>query len=328
MSGAAETTGLRHSVWVGLVGPTGSGKSQLAVELAKSFLGEIVNCDALQVYRSLDIGTAKVRGSQTRGVPHHLFDIIAPTAEFSAAEFTKRAAGVIHSITMRGRLAFLVGGTGLYLRSLRHGLFLGPGRSPRVRQVLRQTASAHGPGYLHDFLSRLDPMAAKGVHPNDEVRLVRALEVCLVTGRRFSELKGERSSPLPGFRSILLGLAPERDELRQRIESRVEAMFAMGFVQEVRELMNIYGYDCKAFKAIGYREVAAAIRGDCTFKEAKALTFSATVQYAKRQMTWFRRESDVVWFKGCGNERRTIEAAHKHLTSELELRKRSSSVDA
>ncbi len=325
---AVEAVGRRQAVWVGLIGPTGSGKSQLAVELAGSFSGEVVNCDALQVYRGLDIGTAKIRDSETRGIPHHLFDVIAPNAEFSAAEFAARSADVIRSITLRDRLAFLVGGTGLYLRSLRHGLFAGPGRMPRVRRELRRIAETRGPGYLHHFLSRLDPTAAGGIHRNDELRLIRALEVCLVTGRRFSDLKRERSSPLPEFRSILLGLAPGRDELKRRIVCRVEAMFAGSLVQEVRQLMGMYGNECPAFKAIGYREVAAAIRGDCTVEQAQALTLSATVQYAKRQMTWFRRESDVAWFEGCGDERRTAQAVRQHLTSEMEALEKAPSAEA
>jgi tRNA dimethylallyltransferase len=288
--------------FIAIVGPTGSGKSGLALDLAERCGGEVVSFDALQVYRGLDIGTAKLPPSERRGVPHHLLDEVAPEQEFSAAEFVRRAVPVIEDVASRGKLPILAGGTGLYLRALRRGLFEGPGRAPGVRQRLAEIADRRGPEALHRILRRWDPGLASRIHPNDRVRLVRGIEVFLGSGRRMSDLMSRRASPLVGFRDILLGLRPDREALKVRLEARVDAMFARGLVEEVRRLRLQHGAAIPAFKAIGYREVLRYLDGEIGLSTARALTVRATTQYAKRQMTWFRREPDVVWFEGVGDD--------------------------
>ncbi|HEY7698651.1 MAG TPA: tRNA (adenosine(37)-N6)-dimethylallyltransferase MiaA [Vicinamibacteria bacterium] len=289
---------------VAVVGPTGAGKSDLALELAEEFGGEVVSVDALQVYRGLDIGTAKVPPEARRGIPHHLLDELAPNEEFSAAEFVKRAVPVIEGIAARGKLPILVGGTGLYLRALTRGLFEGPGRSPEVRDRLRALVDRRGPRALHRILRRWDPPLAGRIHENDRVRLVRGLEVYLSSGRRMSELMADRRRPLEGFRDILVGLRPDREVLKARVEDRVLSMFSRGFPEEVRRLRREYGAGIPAFKAIGYREVLLHLDGEMDVASARNLTVRATTQYAKRQMTWFRREPEVHWFEGCGDDAR------------------------
>jgi tRNA dimethylallyltransferase len=287
---------------VAIVGPTGAGKSDLALDLAESFDGEVVSFDALQVYRGLDIGTAKVPPSDRRGIPHHLLDEVGPGEEFSAASFVRRAVPAIEDIAARGKLPILVGGTGLYLRALRRGLFEGPGRVPDLRARLSGIARRRGPGALHRILRRWDQELAGRIHPNDGVRLVRGLEVYLASGRKMSELMGGRQRPLAGFRDILVGLRPDRELLKARVEARVHRMFSRGLVEEVRRLRLEHGAEAPAFKAIGYREVLLHLDRGMDVDEARRLTIVATFQYAKRQMTWFRREPEVEWFEGCGDD--------------------------
>jgi tRNA dimethylallyltransferase len=289
---------------VAVVGPTGAGKSDLALYLAGALGGEVLSSDALQVYRGVDVGTAKLAFEERRGVPHHLIDLVAPTEEFSAAEFVRRAVPVIHDVARRGRVPVLVGGTGLYLRALRRGLFEGPGRSPEIRQRLGEIAERRGVRALHRILRRWDPGLAARIHPNDRIRLVRGIEVYLASGRRMSDLMGERRSPLRGFQDTLVGLRPDRESLKARIGARVESMFARGFVAEVRRLRSEHGDDVPAFKAIGYREVLLHLDGKIDLDEARRRVAVATTQYAKRQMTWFRREPDVHWFEGFGDDER------------------------
>jgi tRNA dimethylallyltransferase len=288
---------------IAIVGPTGAGKSELALELAESLVGEVVSFDALQVYRGLDIGTAKVLPSERRGIPHHLLDEVEANEEFSAAEFVRRAVPAIEDIAARGKVPILVGGTGLYLRALRRGLFEGPGRSPGIRDRLLAIADRRGTKALHRMLRRWDPDLARRIHENDRVRLIRGLEVYLASGRRMSELMITRRRPLEGFQDILVGLRPDREVLKARVEARVNAMFARGLVDEVRRLLLAHGAGIPAFKAIGYREVLLHLDGELDVDGARRLTLLATTQYAKRQMTWFRREPEVRWFDGCGDDR-------------------------
>jgi tRNA dimethylallyltransferase len=287
---------------IAVVGPTGSGKSALAVEVARAFDGEILSCDALQVYRGLDIGTSKPTAAERGGIPHHLLDVVPPDEEFSAAQYVALAAPVIFDIAARGRLPVIVGGTGLYLRALRSGLFQGPGRSTAIRERLSRIADRRGSGGLHRILSRWDPASAARIHPNDRVRLVRGIEVFLASGRPMSELMRERKSPLERFRDILIGLRPSREHLAQRITDRVDAMYSRGLVGEVRRLEADHGAGIPAFKAIGYREALLLLAGEIDSSRAKELTVRATTQYAKRQMTWFRREPGVTWFDGAGDD--------------------------
>ena len=302
---------------VAVVGPTGSGKSDLGIRIARELAGEIVGCDALQIYKQLDIGTAKVPPSERGGIAHHLVDLVPPDQEFSAADYIKLAAPVIEDITRRKKLPVVVGGTGLYLRALRRGLFEGPGRSPEVRERLTKIAERRGTKGLHRVLERWDRASAEQIHPNDRVRIIRALEVWLESGQPMSELMGARRSPLPGFQVILVGLSLSREELEKRIGRRVERMFARGFADEVRALCREHGENLPAFKAIGYRETMDYLAdGLDEGRLLKAITL-ATTQYAKRQMTWFRREEGVEWFGGSGDDASVQDAVLQYLGQEL-----------
>ena len=304
---------------VAIVGPTGSGKSGLALQLASRLDGEIVGCDALQVYRGLDVGTAKPTVTERRRIPHHLIDFVSPREEFSAADYISHAVPAIRNIAAAGRLPLVVGGTGLYLRALRRGLFEGPGRSPEIRELLARIGDRKGSGYLHRMLRRVDRRSAERVHPNDRIRLVRALEVFIQSRRPMSSLMAARRSPLPEFHVILIGLAPSRDVLRARIEARVARMFDQGLVDEVKKLKNDYGEDVPAFKAIGYRETLRYLSGELDEERARQLIALASIQYAKRQMTWFRREENIEWFDGYGEDPSVVEAVATYLRPQQEL---------
>ena len=289
-------------VLVAVVGPSGAGKSELALALARAFNGEIVNCDALQVYRGMDIGTAKLLPGARGGIRHHLLDIAAPTESFSAADFVARAVPAVEDIVGRGKLPIVVGGTGLYLRALRRGLFEGPGRVPELRRRLEGLVERRGTVVLHRLLRRWDPSSAARIHFNDRVRIVRAIEVCCVSGRPMSELMATRRRPLKGFRDILVGLRPAREPLSTRIELRAAEMLAHGLVKEVSELKEQFGDEIQAFKAIGYRETLRFIEGEIDKEDACKMIARSTLRYAKRQMTWFRREEETRWFDGFGDD--------------------------
>ncbi|MFQ5793286.1 MAG: tRNA (adenosine(37)-N6)-dimethylallyltransferase MiaA [Acidobacteriota bacterium] len=243
------------TVLVGILGPTGSGKSRLSITLAKHFDGEVVGCDALQVYRGVDVGTGKLSSAARAGIPHYLLDVVEPDGEFSAADYVREAAPVVRDISRRGKLPLVVGGTGLYFRSLRRGLFEGPGRVPKLRARISRVAGRRGTAYVHRMLCRRDPTSAARIHPNDLVRTIRALEVTLLSSRPMSDVMRERRRRLEGFQFSLVGLSPPREELRRRIDIRVRRMFDEGLVDEVRRLQERYGTEIPAFKAIGYREV-------------------------------------------------------------------------
>ncbi|HSF15352.1 MAG TPA: tRNA (adenosine(37)-N6)-dimethylallyltransferase MiaA [Vicinamibacteria bacterium] len=306
----------RAEALVAIVGPTGSGKSDLAVELSRALGGEIVGCDALQVYRGFDVGTAKLPQQARREVPHHLLDVASPSDEFSAARYVSIATECILQIRNRGNLPIVVGGTGLYLRALRYGLFEGPSREPTLRARLWGIERRRR-GKLHRMLARWDPPSAARIHPNDSVRLVRALEVYLSSGRPMSSMMTERRAPLSGFRDILVGLRPGRAVLARRISERVESMYAGGLAEEVRGLVARHGMALPAFKAIGYRECLAAMAGRIDWDRAQSLTEKATIQYAKRQLTWFRKETGVTWFDGVGDEPSVRSNVLWHLRREL-----------
>jgi tRNA dimethylallyltransferase len=274
------------------------------LSIARAFSGEVVGCDALQVYRGLNVGTAKLSESERLGVAHHLLDVADPNDEYSAARYAVEAAAAVRDIADRGRLPIVVGGTGLYLRALRRGLFAGPGRSPALRQRLGTIIARGGGPRLHALLTRRDPVSAERIHPNDYVRIVRALEVTLLTARPMSELMSLRQSPLHDFETVLLGLALDKDVLSSRVEARVREMFESGLVEEVELLRARFGDHLPAFKAIGYREVVSALRGECDLAHAEEMTIRATLRYAKRQMTWFRSEDGIQWLRGAGDEPR------------------------
>lgn len=288
---------------VALVGPTASGKSALAVRLASALGGEIINFDSVQVYRGCDVGSGKLSAAERQGVPHHLIDIVEPGTIFTAGDFRRAGLSLIEAIRRRDKVPVLVGGTGLYLRALLVGLFVGPPRSEELRNRLREISARHGREFLHRMLVRKDPASAARIHPRDTQKLIRALEVCWLARRPFSDLLGQGREALRGFRLFKVGLNPPRTELYRCIDKRVEQMFAGGLVDEVRAITARVGHRAgPPLEALGYRQALAFIQGDMTLESAIGETQLATRQYAKRQLTWFRREPEVRWFNGFGSD--------------------------
>ena len=291
----------RQRRFIGVVGPTASGKSALAIALARAFDGEIVSCDSTAVYRGLDIGTDKPSGAERAAVPHHLIDVAAPTEVYSAARFAEDAGRVIHAIARRGRLPIVAGGTGFYYRALVRGLFPGPARDERLRARLDQVAARRGVEALHRWLSRVDPASALRIQPRDQKRLVRALEVYLLTGRPLSDHFEATQSAVPGFAVRTLGVAMPRPALRARVSARVDQQLARGVVQEVEQLVAAgVPETAHAFSGLVYRQIMDLRRGIRGLAETRDLIVQENMRYARRQLTWFRKEADVVWFEGGG----------------------------
>jgi tRNA dimethylallyltransferase len=290
---------------IAVVGPTGSGKSDLALRIALEFQGEIVNCDSLQIYRHFDIGTAKMPAGERRGIPHHLLDIIDPDEIFTAGEFARRATDALREISARYHVPVVVGGTGFYLRALLDGLFAGPTRDEdlRVRLKLRESRR---PGSLHRLLCRFDPDAAARIHAHDVPKVIRALEICLLTRRPVTRLFEEGRSALVGYRTLKLGISPDRTALYQRLDSRCASMFHGGLVEEVKRIL-VMGYreDSKPFESHGYKQILQMLRGELTEEEALLDAQRNTRRYAKRQVTWFRQERGVCWLSGFGVDENT-----------------------
>lgn len=285
---------------VAIAGPTGSGKSELALRIAEQCNGEIINCDSLQVYRHFDIGTAKLPEGERRGIPHHLIDIVNPDQIFTAGEFARTAAEAIADITARGKLPVLAGGTGFYLRALLDGLFEGPPRDQALRDRLAAREMRRA-GSLHRILKRVDREAAARIHPNDIPKLTRALEVCLLAQRPVSELFRESRSALAGYRTLKLGLMPPREELYRKIDARCAWMFENGLLEEVRHILSLgFAASCKPFESHGYKQSLQLIRGELTRCDAIQSAQRNTRRYAKRQETWFRRERGMEWLRGFG----------------------------
>lgn len=289
---------MEEHVAVAIVGPTGSGKSQLALAAAREFGGEIVSCDALQVYRGMDIGTAKPTVAERAGVPHHMLDLRNPGEDFSAGDYQRMGREALHTVVTRGNLPIVVGGTGFYLKALVEGLFKGPGRSEVLRARLRKIAARKGSARLHSILCNVDPASAKHIQTADIARTVRALEVFFLTGKPLSSWQNQPRVALQGFRWLKLGIAWPREALYERINARVEQMYHDGLVEEARALAGTYSKTCHAFKAIGYRQCLVFLEGGCTLEQAIRDTQQETRRYAKRQLTWFRSLSDIVWLNG------------------------------
>ncbi len=286
-----------------IVGPTASGKTALSLALAERFGGEIVNCDSVAMYREFEIGTAKPSASERARAPHHLFDCVEPTSFITAGEYARRARTVLAEIRCRERLPIVVGGTGLYLRALLEGLFEGPERSEELRERLRRTAANRGSAHLRKVLRRLDSAAAEKIHANDMPKLIRAIEVCLASRQKMSELwRQQGRDPLPGFRIFRLGLDPDRAVLYERINARAQAMFDAGVVEETHVLLKKYGRVAGPLGSLGYRQAVQFLQGDLTREQAVQAAQQAHRNYAKRQMTWFRREPEVNWLKGFGGD--------------------------
>ncbi len=283
---------------VGVVGPTASGKTDFAVDLALKRNGEVVSCDSMQIYRGMDIGTAKPTADETRGVPHHMIDIADPSEEFNVARFVKMARAAIDDILSRGRLPVLCGGTGLYFDSVVSNISFTESRSdPEYRAELKALAEKNGAEHIHEMLRAVDPKAAEDIHPNNLRRVIRALEIYRTTGRPKSELDIEqRGEPL--YDAEIYGLTRPREELYDRINRRVDIMLGRGLEAEVRGLIESGAdLDSTAMQAIGYKEMAEYIRGECSLSEAAEKIKRESRRYAKRQMTWFRRNKNIKWIE-------------------------------
>ena len=307
----------REPLLVVIVGPTGSGKTALSLAIAEKFNGEIVNCDSVAVYREFEIGTAKPTAEERMRAPHHLLDTVDPREPFTAGDYARLARDTIGDISRRGRLPIVAGGTGLYLRALLEGLFEGPPRSEELRERLRARDSKRGPGYLHRVLQRLDPDAAAAIHANDTPKLIRAIEVCVSSRERMTELWKRGRDPLRGYRVLKIGLNPDRNELYTRLNARAARMFEAGLIEETRQLMERYGDEARPLGSTGYAQAVQFLRGEIDRKLALWAAQQSHRNYAKRQITWFRREPDVHWYAGFGDnpeiQRRAVEIVQKDL---------------
>jgi len=289
-----------------ILGPTGSGKTALSLALAERFHGEIVNCDSVAMYREFRIGTAKPTPEEQARAPHHLLDIIEPAGYTTAGEYARQAREIIRDINNRNSLPVVVGGTGLYLRALIEGLFPGPARSEELREKLRSRAREKSPGHLHKILRRLDPTAAERIHANDLPKVIRAIEVSLAVRKPISDQWAEGRNALEGFRVFRVGLDPDRNLLYERINQRVLRMFSEGLVEEARRLLQKYGDSARPLSSIGYKQVVQLLKGEINHEETVRAVQQAHRNYAKRQMTWFRREPEVRWISGLGDEPRVL----------------------
>ncbi len=288
---------------VAVVGPTASGKSALGVRLAEQLGGEVVACDSTQLHRGFDIGTAKPSLAARHGITHHLLDVLAPTEEATAGGYAQMALRVLEDMRQRGRLPIFTAGTGLYLRALLEGLADLPQRSEELRKRLRSSAAIHAQGYLHRMLKRLDPAAAWKIAPNDKQKLIRAIEICLLARKPLTEVHRGGRTPLQGWRAVKIGLMPPREVLYERIHARIEEMLSKGWVEEVCRLVaSGLPENAKPFDFIGYHELRAELQGEITLDAARAAIEQATRRYAKRQLTWFRKESGVHWLTGFGDD--------------------------
>jgi len=296
-----------------ILGPTASGKTALSLALAARFQAEIVNGDSVAMVRELEIGTAKPSAEERSRVPHHLLGVVEPTAAMTAGEYARQAREVLEDIKRRGRVPIVVGGTGLYLRALLEGLSPGPQRWEELRERLRARAGQKEPGYLRRVLRRLDPPAADHIHAHDTPKLIRAIEVCLASHVPMSAMWKQGRDQLHGFRILRLGLHPDRDALYARINQRAQGMFDQGLVEETRELLEKYGNCTRFLGALGYKQAVQLLRGELTRDAAIAAAQQAHRNYAKRQLTWFRREPDVVWLAGFGDDARVQNEAEERV---------------
>jgi tRNA dimethylallyltransferase len=320
-----------------VLGPTASGKTSLSLALARHFHGEILNCDSVAMYREFEIGTAKPTRAERAEIPHHLIDCVDPRQNVSAGEYARQARCILREISRREAaqrekaqpekaqpektssetalsdqdptsnrqrqpLPIVTGGTGLYLRALLEGLFPGPQRSEELRHKLRDRAAKHGTGHLHRILRRLDPSAANRIHANDVPKMIRAIEVCLASRRPMTELWQRGRETLQGFRILRLGLNPDRDSLYARIDHRAQKMFDQGLITETEKLLAKFGDRAHPFQSLGYKQACQFLRGELDRESALRAAQQAHRNYAKRQMTWFRRESDVSWLIGFGDD--------------------------
>ncbi len=312
----------RDRLVVVVLGPTASGKTALALAIARHFGGEIVNCDSIAMYREFEIGTAKPTAAERSEIPHHLLDCVDPLADVTAGEYARQARQILREIAAREIvshetpsgdtllndglrlqcLPIVSGGTGLYLRALLEGLFPGPQRSEELREKLRARVDDRGAAHLHRILRRLDAAAAERIHVNDVPKMIRAIEVCLAARRPMTELWEQGRETLQGFRILRLGLNPERESLYARINQRARRMFDQGLIEETKRLLAKYGEKARPLASLGYKQAVQFLRGELDRKSALAAAQQAHRHYAKRQMTWFRREPNVHWLAGFGDD--------------------------
>jgi tRNA dimethylallyltransferase len=286
-----------------VLGPTASGKSSLGISLAQKLGGEILACDSTQIYRHFDIGTAKVLTSEQEGVPHHLTDLVEPNEVFTAGEYRRHALAALEDLRRRSKVPVITAGTGLYLRALLEGLAEAPARSEKLRERLRQKAAERGAEHLHRVLARLDREAAARIAPRDTQKVIRAIEMRVLTGKAVGEIHRVGRDPLRGYQITKIGLQPERAALYARIDARVRSMIAAGWIDEVRRLIAAgVPADAKPFQFIGYSELRAHVQGRLTPEAAIQKIQQATRNFAKRQITWFKRETGVTWLSGFGDD--------------------------
>ena len=299
---------------VAIFGPTASGKSSLAIALAEKLNGEVIACDSTQIYRGFDIGTAKPSEAERRDICHHMIDLVSVTEVFTAGEYRHRTIDVLADLRRRQRLPIFSVGTGLYFRALMEGLADAPTRSDHLRVKLDTRAQKRGNAHLHKILRRLDPVAAKRISPNDGQKLVRAVEVCLLAGRPLTEVLEEGRRSLQGYTALKIGLNPPRQALYERIENRVRSMLDRGWSKEVAALLAEGApQNAKPFEFIGYRELRAHLENHAPLSNTLEAIAQATRRYAKRQLTWFRREAGIQWLAGFGDAPETLSAALNYL---------------
>jgi tRNA dimethylallyltransferase len=294
-----------------VAGPTASGKTALAMKLAEELDGEIISCDSVAVYRLMEIGTAKPRIEERERVQHHCIDLYWPDEACTAGDYARQAREAIAGIRGRGRIPIVAGGTGLYLRALLEGLAPTPQRDNVLRERLRELASGKGSAWLHRMLRRLDPRAAELIHANDLPKLIRSIEVTFGARQPQTEQWQAGRDPLRGYRVLEMGLAPERERLYARINERAAGMFERGLVAETKMLRERYGDDCRALGALGYAQAMSVLRGELMVDEAVAAAQQGHRNYAKRQGTWFRRDTGMTWLKGFGDEAAVQDEASK-----------------
>ena len=302
-----------------IVGPTASGKTALALRLADEFNGEIVSCDAVAVYRGLDVGSAKPTVQERARVRHHAVDILDPNEASTAGDYARASRAALNEIKERGKLPIVTGGTGLYLRALLEGLAPAPPRDEELRERLRGRAARHGAKYLHRLLRRLDAAAAEAIHPNDLPKMIRSIEVTMAARQPQSEQWRGGRDQLRGFRVLQMGLNPPRAALYQRINERAARMFDEGLLEETRAVREQLGDECRALVSLGYAQALSLLRGEMTRAEAIATAQQGHRNYAKRQMTWFRRDKQIEWLAGFGDDAavqaRAVQLVKQHLAS-------------
>jgi tRNA dimethylallyltransferase len=306
---------------IAVLGPTATGKSALALAIAERYDGEIVNCDSTAVYRGFDIGTDKVVRDDRRGIPHHLIDIADPTEEYTAAQYARDASAAIRDIHARGRLPLLVGGTGFYYRALTRGLFPGPGRDAELRRRLESIAERREVTFLHRMLRKVDPESAVRIQPRDLKRIVRALEVFVLTGRPLTSHFASTASPIPDVDVLTMALRLPAAQISDRVTRRVDEQFRRGLLDEIRTLLDSgISEAARPFGGLVYRQTLEHLHGLRDEASTRALIAQENRRYARRQLIWFRKEPNLNWLEGPGESPATIAAAFHAIEERLQER--------